>query len=88
MVEIARDLVFLDLALAAKVHSLVSGDADLLALRVHIRARDRLLCDSYAMAEQPRTIDRSRLGEGPLTSLTPEEIIALDKALRGVMGLV
>ena len=57
------------------------------ALRVPIRARDRLLCDSYAMAEQPRTIDRSRLCEGPLTSLTTEEIIALDKALGDVMVL-
>jgi hypothetical protein len=28
-----RDQVFLDLAIAAKVHALVSGDADLLALR-------------------------------------------------------
>ncbi len=57
------------------------------ALRVPIRARDRLLCDSYAMAEQLCAIDRARLGEGPLTSLTAAEITALDKVLRGVMGL-
>ncbi|MEB3348551.1 MAG: type II toxin-antitoxin system PemK/MazF family toxin, partial [Cyanobacteriota bacterium] len=35
------------------------------ALRVPIRARDRLLCDSFAMADQPRSLDRSRLGDGP-----------------------
>ncbi len=57
------------------------------ALRVPIRARDRLLSDSYAMAEQLRAIDHARLGEGPLTSLTAAEITALDKALRGVLGL-
>ena len=35
------------------------------ALRVPIRGRDRLLCDSFAMADQPRCLDRSRLGGGP-----------------------
>ena len=57
------------------------------ALRVPIPARDRLLQDSYAMAEQPRSLDRTRLGEGPLTSLTQAEMAALEQALRWVMGL-
>ena len=57
------------------------------ALRVPIPARDRLLRDCYAMAEQLRAIDRARLGEGPLTSLTAAEITALDKALSGALGL-
>jgi mRNA interferase MazF len=35
------------------------------ALLVPIRARDRLLCDSFAMADQPRCLDRSRPGDGP-----------------------
>jgi hypothetical protein len=39
------------------------------------------------MAEQPCAIDRSRLGDGPLTSLDEIEIAALEQALRGVMGL-
>lgn len=56
-------------------------------LRVRIHARDRLLRDCWAMAEQPRALDRRRLGEGPLTVLTPAEMDALDEALRGVMGL-
>jgi mRNA interferase MazF len=56
-------------------------------LRVSIRARDRLLRDCYAMAEQPRALDRARLGEGPLTTLTSEELIKLEQALRLVMGL-
>jgi mRNA interferase MazF len=56
-------------------------------LRVLIQARDRLLRDCYAMAEQPRTLDRARLGEGPLTTLTAEELLKLEQALRLVMGL-
>ena len=58
------------------------------ALRVLIPARDRLLRDCYAMAEQPRAIDRTRLGEGPLTTLTDLELAALEQALRGVLGLL
>ena len=57
------------------------------ALRVPIPPRDRLLRPCYAMAEQPRAIDRSRLGEGPLTRLDDIEIAALEQALRAVMGL-
>jgi mRNA interferase MazF len=39
------------------------------ALRVPIPARDRLLRECWAMAEQPRALDRNRIGEGPLTRL-------------------
>ncbi len=57
------------------------------SLRVLIRARERLLRDCWAMAEQPRAVDRGRLGEGPLTVLNAAEMAALDLALRGVMNL-
>lgn len=56
-------------------------------LRVLIPARERLVRDSYAMAEQPRALDRARLGEGPLTRLTAEELLRLERALRAVMAL-
>ena len=56
-------------------------------LRVEIPARDRLLRTCYAMAEQPRALDRARLGEGPLTCLLPEELLRLERALRAVLGL-
>jgi mRNA interferase MazF len=56
-------------------------------LRVLIPARERLVRDSYAMAEQPRALDRARLGEGPLTRLTAEELLKLERALRAVMAL-
>ena len=57
------------------------------ALRVSIRARDRLLCDSFAMADQPRSLDRSRLGDGPLTTLCSDELAELERALLGVLGI-
>ena len=56
-------------------------------LRVLITARDRLLRDCYAMVEQPRALDRARLGEGPLTTLTSDELLRLERALLAVMGL-
>ena len=57
-------------------------------LRVEIPARDRLLQPCYAMAEQPRALDRARLGEGPLTRLLPEELLRLERALQAVLGLL
>jgi mRNA interferase MazF len=57
------------------------------ALRVPIRSRDRLLCDSFAMADQPCSLDRSRLSEGPLTTISPEELAELERALLGVLGI-
>lgn len=57
------------------------------ALRVQIRARDRLVCESLAMADQPRSLDRSRLGNGPLRTLSPEELAELERALLGVLDI-
>jgi mRNA interferase MazF len=57
------------------------------ALRVPIPARDRLLRQCWAMAEQPRALDRNRIGEGPLTRLSAAEMDALERALRAAMGL-
>ena len=56
-------------------------------LRVPIQARDRLLRDSYAMADQPWALDRARLGDGPLAMLTAAELTALEQALLAVMGM-
>ena len=56
-------------------------------LRVLIRARERLQQDCQVMVEQPRTLDRNRLGEGPLTGLTSEELAQVDQALHVLLGL-
>lgn len=56
-------------------------------LRVLIRARERLQHDCQVMVEQPRTLDRNRLGEGPLTRLTSEELAQINQALHVLLGL-
>jgi mRNA interferase MazF len=57
-------------------------------LHVTIPARDRLEQDCQVMPEQPRTLDRNRLADGPLTRLTPEELSAVEKSFRAVTGLL
>jgi mRNA interferase MazF len=57
------------------------------ALRVLIPTRDRLLRECWAMAEQPQALDRNRIGEGPLTRLSADEMAALEHALRAGLGL-
>lgn len=56
-------------------------------LRVAVRARDRLAQDCHVMVEQIRAIDRNRIGEGPLTKLTTDEMTEVEKSARGVLGM-
>ncbi len=56
-------------------------------VHVAIAPRDGLRVPSQVMAEQPRTLDRRRLREGPLTLLTAEEMARVDRVLRAVLGL-
>ena len=55
--------------------------------RVTITARHRLLRDCQVIVDQPRTLDRSRFGEGPLATLSEEEIISVERAFLGVCGM-
>ena len=57
-------------------------------LHVTIAARDRLLQDCQVMPEQPRTLDRARLADGPLTHLTEQEMNAVEASFRAVTGLL
>ncbi|MEB3348557.1 MAG: type II toxin-antitoxin system PemK/MazF family toxin [Cyanobacteriota bacterium] len=57
------------------------------ALRVPSPARDRLLCDSVAMADLPRSLDPSHLGDGPLASLSRQDLAEPERALLGVLGI-
>lgn len=57
-------------------------------MRVKLRARDRLVKDSYVMVEQVQVADRARFGEGPLTILTAEEMATVEKSLRAVLGML
>jgi mRNA interferase MazF len=56
-------------------------------LHVTIQPRDRLRSVCQVMPEQPRTLDRHRLVEGPLTRLSTTEMAAVERSLRAVMGL-
>jgi mRNA interferase MazF len=56
--------------------------------RVTIPARGRLLKPCQVVTDQPRTLDRDRFGEGPLTTLTTEEMAAVEKGLLAVMGML
>jgi mRNA interferase MazF len=56
-------------------------------LRVSIAARDRLRRDCQVMVDQPRTLDRRRFGAGPRTTLTAQELAAVERGLLAVMGI-
>jgi mRNA interferase MazF len=57
-------------------------------LHVTIPARDRFRQSCQVMPEQPRTLDRMRLVEGPLTMLSPAELRAVEASFRAVTGLL
>jgi mRNA interferase MazF len=56
--------------------------------RISLPVRDRLLRPSQIITDQPRTLDRQRIGDGPLTTLTDAEMHAVEQGLRAVLGLV
>lgn len=55
--------------------------------RISIPARERLLRDSEIVVDQPRTVDRNRIGIGPLTRLTSTEMAELEDVLLAVLGI-
>ncbi len=56
--------------------------------RVSIPAKERLLKLCQVVTDQPRALDRSRFGEGPLATLSTEEMAAVEKSLLAVMGML
>ena len=56
-------------------------------LRLTLAARDQLQQTSQVMTDQPRTLDRDRFGEGPLTRLTAAEMNKVEEALLAVLGI-
>jgi mRNA interferase MazF len=56
-------------------------------LHVTIPARERLEETCQVMPEAPRTLDRRRLIEGPLTRLTDMEMQAVERSLKAVLGM-
>ncbi len=55
--------------------------------RVTVPARDRLKDDCQVVVDQPRALDRSRIGDGPLTVLTHAELASVERSLRAILGM-
>lgn len=55
--------------------------------RITINARERLLRDCQVIIDQPRALDKSRIGDGPLTKLTAEELTSVEQSLSAVLGM-
>jgi mRNA interferase MazF len=55
--------------------------------RIAIPARDRLKEPCQVVVDQPRALDRARIGDGPLTVLTRTELAAVERSLRVVLGM-
>jgi mRNA interferase MazF len=55
--------------------------------RVTVPARGRLLKDCQVIIEKPRALDRRRFGEGPLASLTSDEMAAVERSLLVALGM-
>jgi mRNA interferase MazF len=60
---------------------------DAAPLRVSVPARDGLRQASQVMVDQPRTVDKGRFGEGPLTVLRDEEMTRVERSLGFLLGL-
>lgn len=56
-------------------------------LRIPLAARDRLKRPCFVMVDKIRAVDRTVLGEGPLTMLTRKEMAGVEKSLRAVLGM-
>ena len=55
--------------------------------RITVPGRDRLEKDCQVVVDQPRSLDRTRFGDGPLTVLSAEEMGRVEKSLLAVLGL-
>jgi mRNA interferase MazF len=55
--------------------------------RITIPARDLLKEACQVVVDKPRTLDRTRLGDGPLTTLAQAELAAVERSLRVVLGM-
>lgn len=61
---------------------------DVSTLRVTIAPRDDLREACQIMVDQPRSIDRNRISQGPLTRLTLAEQEAVERSLMAVLGML
>ncbi|HEY8264928.1 MAG TPA: type II toxin-antitoxin system PemK/MazF family toxin [Steroidobacteraceae bacterium] len=55
--------------------------------RITVSARDRLKDACQVVVDQPRALDRARIGDGPLTTLSVAELASVERSLRAVLGM-
>lgn len=60
---------------------------NLAGLRIAIKPRGRLLKPCYVMPEQARALDLDRFGDTPLATLTPEEIVQVERLFLAACGM-
>lgn len=56
-------------------------------LRIVVPARGGLREDSQVLVDQPRTLDRERLGDGPLATLSRDEMMRVEENFLAVIGV-
>ena len=56
--------------------------------RITLSARERLLKPCQIITDQPRALDRDRIGEGPIATLAADEMAVVEQSLRAVMGML
>lgn len=56
--------------------------------RIAVPARGRLRDSCQVVVDQPRALDRARIGDGPLTKLTEMEMATVERSLRAVLGML
>ena len=82
------DLTALDTGMVIVLPLTSQGRPHMTHFRPLITARHRLQKDSYVVVEQPRTLERATIGEGPLTELTAEEMATVERGLATALGRV
>ncbi len=55
--------------------------------RVTLKARGKLRSDCQVVVDHPRTLDSTRFGEGPLATLTSDEMARIERSLLAVLGM-
>lgn len=81
------DLIALETGMVIVLPLTSQGRPHMQHFRPLITARDRLQQDSYVVVEQPRTLDRTTIGEGPLTTLTNAEMVTVERGLATALGM-
>ncbi|MGY6215321.1 ribbon-helix-helix protein, CopG family [Methylolobus aquaticus] len=92
--ELVRDIVAeyltrleLERFMAELAQEARQGYADAELRREALELAEDFLPLEQVVIDQPRALDRDRIGEGPLVTLTTGEMEAVERSLRAVLGM-